>query len=669
MTRRCFAYLFSSLLLVVSCGQRRTTNYQLLTNDILLITIDTLRADSVGYSGNAHVRTPFLDSLAARGIVFTNAHAHNVVTLPSHVNILTGLYPWQHGVRDNAGFVLDPKFPTVASMLRAKGYATGAFIGAFPLDARFGLNHGFDVYDDNYGKRDTSTDFVMQERPASAVLDAAAKWWTSNAGRKRFMWVHLYDAHAPYRPPPQFTNPDPYLGEIESVDDALSKQLVPLISNDTLVIVTGDHGEARGDHGELTHGLFAYESTLKIPLIVAGAGIAHRVEAGYVRHIDIAPTILARAGVEPSHDMKGASLLDAIGHRDTYFEALSASLNRGWAPLTGVIHSGDKYIELPLSELYALPDEQHNLRDERRRDADTARQLLASMHGSIARAQVSAEEATQLRSLGYVAGNANAKASYGRDDDPKNLIAIDTKMHDVIDAYEHGDLAHAVALSREVVRAQPDMPAGLELLAFTLQQSEHVDEAIALYRRLKSDDAKVQLALLLSETGRSAEATQILAPMSNNIDALNAYGIALSDQGKLDDAMRIFTRVLQSDPNNAPALQNLGITALRRDDLNAAREHLDRALALNPRLPLALNTRGVVYAREHDFPHAVELWNRAVAADPRQYDALFNIGLVEGRAGHTAAAREALRRFVKSAPPARYADDIKTARQALASLQ
>src|SRR5436305_11241340 len=198
MTRRFFACLFSSLLFVVSCHERRATNDKLLSNDVLLITIDTLRADSVGYAGNAHVRTPFLDSLAARGVVFTNAHAHNVVTLPSHVNILTGLYPWQHGVRDNAGFVLDPKFPTLASILHEKGYATGAFIGAFPLDARFGLNHGFDLYDDNYGKRDTSTDFVMQERPASAVLESAAKWWTSNNGRKRFMWVHLYDAHAPY---------------------------------------------------------------------------------------------------------------------------------------------------------------------------------------------------------------------------------------------------------------------------------------------------------------------------------------------------------------------------------------------------------------------------------------------------------------------------------------
>src|SRR5436305_10839129 len=146
MTRRFFACLFSSLLFVVSCHERRATNDKLLSNDVLLITIDTLRADSVGYAGNAHVRTPFLDSLAARGVVYTNAHAHNVVTLPSHTNILTGLYPYQHGIRDNAGFTLDAKHPTLGAMMKRAGYATAAFVSAFPLDSRFGLNAGFDVY-------------------------------------------------------------------------------------------------------------------------------------------------------------------------------------------------------------------------------------------------------------------------------------------------------------------------------------------------------------------------------------------------------------------------------------------------------------------------------------------------------------------------------------------
>ncbi|MEA2570461.1 MAG: hypothetical protein QOI24_2462 [Acidobacteriota bacterium] len=651
--------------------------------DIILVTIDTLRADSVGFAGNTRVKTPFLDRLASQGIVFTNAHAHNVVTLPSHVNILTGLYPYQHGVRDNAGFTLDAKHATVAKLLHDAGYATGAFVGAFPLDARFGLNQGFDVYDDNYGKGAASLDFVIQERPASAVLDAATKWWRGTEGKPRFMWVHLYDPHAPYRPPPPFDaqyRDDPYLGEIAATDAALATALGPIVDANpkTLVVVTADHGEARGDHGELTHGLFAYESTLKIPLIVRDGVTPHRSEPAYVRHIDIVPTLLARAGVAKPPPLLGASLLDRIDARDSYFEALSTSLNRGWAPLTGIIHAEHKYIDLPLAELYDLtrdPAEKDNLRDTQRRDVGDARKLLASLHAeaNVGDRNISAEEAARLRSLGYVAGTATAGSSVA--DDPKNLVALDNKMHDVIDAYERHDMARALRFAKEVVAERPNMAAGRELLAFVLQQSERVGDAIANLREsvrtnTASESMRIQLGLLLTETGSTQDAIATLAPLANgsNPDALNAYGIALADAGRFDDAASQFQRVLQLDANNAPALQNLGIVALRRDDGASAKNFLTRALALNPRLPLALNTMGVVYARENDFPHAVEMWNRAVAVDPRQYDALFNIGLAEGRAGHREEARKALQRFVDTAPPARYAADIATARQALASL-
>ena len=653
--------------------------------DVILVTIDTLRADAVGYSGNTRVKTPFLDRLAGEGVVFTNAHAHNVVTLPSHVNILTGLYPYQHGVHDNAGFKLDAKYETLGTMLHRDGYTTGAFIGAYPLDARYGLNAGFDVYDDNYGKGAASLDFANQERPASAVLEAAVRWWRANEGKKRFLWIHLYDAHAPYLPPQPFAREyasDPYLGEVAAVDDALDAQLAPIIDADrnALVIVTADHGEGRGDHGELTHGLFAYEATLKIPLIVRAPGLKHRVEPAYVRHVDIVPTVLDVLAIAKPAVLPGASLLGKIEPRDAYFEALSTSLNRGWAPLTGVIHRGEKYIELPIAELYDLPRDPReltNLRTDRRRDADEARQLLLTMHSNAPSSRnVTSEEAARLRSLGYVTGADSSKTSYTAADDPKNLVALDNKMHEVIDAYEHHDVARALALAKEVVAARPDMAAGRELLAFVLQQSENVPAAIenlraAIRKGAQTDGIRVQLGLLLTESGKTAEAVQILAPLAsgNDPDALNAYGIALADEGKAGDAARQFNRVLQLDPNNAPALQNLGIVALRRDDVASAQSYLARALALNPRLPLALNTLGVVYARQGDYAHAVESWNRAVAIDSRQYDALFNVGLVEGRAGHVNEAKAALSRFVATAPKDRYAADIATARQALQGWQ
>jgi arylsulfatase A-like enzyme/Flp pilus assembly protein TadD len=673
------------MLFLIACGSKEAPQAPTAPpGDIILITIDTWRADAAGFAGSKSVKTPYLDSLAARGIVFTNAHAHNVITLPSHTNILTGLNPYQHGVRENAGFILDPKYTSVAETLRENGYATGAFVAAFPLDARFGLNQGFDVYDDNYGKGRASIELTMLERPADAVLQAANTWWQSAAGRKRFLWMHLYDPHAPYTPPEPFAatyRQQPYLGEVAAVDDVLSRRLAPMLGADTTLIITADHGEALGDHGELTHGLFAYESTLKVPLIVVAPETRARSESAYVRHIDIAPTILARAGLTVPATLPGQSLLGALKPVETYFEALSASLNRGWAPLTGIIQGGDKYIDLPLPELYDLgddPAEEKNLLQERRREVAAARKVLAGMK-VIARPNrtTGAEEQASLRSLGYLAGASSSDREPTIADDPKNLVHVDKQIHEVIETFQGGRTSEAVRLARKLVADQPRMAAGRELFAFVLQEDERVDEAIDVLARLTaegaaSDSSKVQLALLLTETGKSAQAATILAPIvarAANADNLNGYGIALADQGRLNEAVQQFRRALELDPNNAPAWQNLGIVALRANDVRAAQENLTRALALNQRLPLALNTLGVVYARQNDDARAVDAWQRAVALDPKQYDALFNIGLVAGRNGRVEEAKRALNQFVRTAPKSRYGNDLATARQALAALE
>lgn len=642
--------------------------------DIILVTIDTWRADAAGFAGNARVKTPFIDSLAARGVVFTNAHAHNVVTLPSHVNILTGLNPYEHGVRENAGYVLDAKVETLAERLRAAGYATGAFVAAFPLDKRYGLGQGFDVYDDNYGKGRASLDFKVEERSAGAVLASAAKWWQSVSGRKRFLWVHLYDPHAPYAPPEPFASEyrdAPYLGEVAATDHALSAHLAPLIAGDTIVIVTADHGEALGDHGELTHGLFAYEATLKVPLIVIAPGVKPRREAAYVRHIDIAPTLLERAGVRAQ--LPGQSLLQPIEERDTYFESLSTALNRGWAPLTGLIRKEKKFIDLPIAELYDLagdPAEAKNLYGELRREAAAARTALEALKvAPQAGRTISTEETARLRSLGYFAGGPSSEKPTAADD-PKNLVQLDTKMHRIIELYERDQREEAVRLAREVVQERPKMNAGRELLAFVLQETDRVEEAISVLRTLGSTSSKTQLALLLSETGKAAEALPIIEPLAksgSDPDVLNAYGIALAQLGRSAEAAQQFQRVLDLDPNNAPAYQNLGIAALSAGDLRAAEENLNRALQLNPRLPLALNTLGVVYVRKGDAAAAQDAWKRAFELDRRQYDALFNLALIAAQRGDEAESRRALEEFVRIAPRSRYAQELARARAALAN--
>ena len=332
--------------------------------NVLLITIDTLRADALGAYGNTRAVTPLIDRLAQGGLRFDNARAHNVVTLPSHANILTGRLPIDHGVRDNSGFRVPANEETLATWLKARGFRTGAFVSAFPLDSRFGLARGFDEYDDRFVDATARPAMLEQERPGTATVAAAARWIASQDG-KWFCWVHLYEPHFPYAPPPPFDArfaSDAYAGEVAAADDALRPLLQPILeagsSTPTLVVLTSDHGESLGDHGEATHGIFAYDATLKVPLIVYYPPLLEpRTIATPAGHVDIAPTILRALGIESFAGLRGRSLIDDPRREPqevTYFEALSGSLNRGWAPLTGIVANGMKYVDLPVAELYDL---------------------------------------------------------------------------------------------------------------------------------------------------------------------------------------------------------------------------------------------------------------------------------------------------------------------------
>jgi len=655
--------------------------------DIILVTIDTLRSDGISFTGSTRSSTPFLDELARGGVYFQNAHSHNVVTLPSHSNIVTGLLPYQHGVRENAGFVLDPKHKTLAAYLKQRGYATGAFVAAFPLDARFGLGADFDVYDDEYPEGSKPKAYVVPERPATEVVAAAQRWFDSVEAKPRFLWVHVYEPHAPYTPPSPYREKHkdrPYYGEVEYVDQVLGGFLRPILEKkrDTMVIVTADHGEGMNEHGEATHGVFAYEETLHVPLIVYEKDtIKPRVEKGYVGHIDIVPTIFERVGIPQPKEMTGGSLLRIDKPRDTYFEALTANINLGWAPLVGMIHDGHKYIDVPLPELYNLPAdplEKKNVFSEDRRMTNRIRQLLASQApapGPVER-NLSMEEQKKLISLGYLAGTAAQKKEYTEHDDPKNIIHLYTRMMDAIGEYQKGAIGEAIQISRKLIAERPEMSMARDFLAFLLLENESGEEAEALIRQAiangtANDAIRKRLGMILSESGRAEEAVKVLEPFADSRDPelLNAYGIALADMGRYPDAVRQFERALRVDTTNATAYQSLGVVALRTGDVARAEQFLSRALALNDEMPLALNTMGVVYARRNDMPRALQSWQRAVALDPKQFDALFNIGLVAGNAGRYDESRRALEQFVKTAPKDRYAKDIATAQGALRALR
>lgn len=659
--------------------------------NVLLVTIDTLRADALSsYGGRA--ATPNLDRLAREGERFTFAHAHAVVTLPSHASILTGLYPFQHGVRDNSGFRLEPSHVTLAARLKARGFATGAFVGGFPVHSQFGLSRGFDVYDQQFGEHAAASDFSVPERLAPAVIAAARGWIERQQGRW-FAWVHLFDPHAPYRPPEPFASRyanDPYVGEVAATDAALG----PLLDwirdrsgRSTLIVVTSDHGEALGDHGEQTHGLFAYESTLRVPLIVAQLGRStpplldrfRRSALGSVldtpvRLVDIVPSVLDALDLPAAAELPGRSIFSPRGpDSPSYFEALSASLNRGWAPLTGVMLERDKFIDLPIPELYDLgrdAAEQHNLEGAR---PDRARVLQAQLRSfaattDTARRQEDPSTTEKLRSLGYVTGRAEPKARYSEEDDPKRLVRIDGAIHEAIDLFERGRPADAASIYHRLIQERPGMTLAYKHLAFLEWETGQRDAAIATLRKALASGAadpelEAKLGAYLSQQGHGTEALAHLeraaASDAADLDTLNLLAIGYARSGRSAEAIQTFRRILTIDPQNAMAWQNIGTAELRAGRLAAARDAFEKAIAADRGWSPAYTGLGAVKLRMGDREGAIAQWKTAVELDRSNFDALFNLGTELINAGRTAEARPYLDRFVSEAPPSDYLPDIR----------
>jgi len=661
--------------------------------DVLLVTIDTLRADALGCYGNASVETPWIDRLAGDGVRFEQAHAQNVVTLPSHANILSGQYPLRHGVRDNSGYRFPSGTATLATLLKAAGYATGAFVSAFPLDSRFGLDRGFDVYDDRLGDPEARTAFLMLERPGARTVAAAEKWRTAQTG-PTFTWVHLYEPHFPYVPPEPFASryaQSPYHGEVAYADSLLAPLLRPLIGagreGRTLVVLTADHGEGLGEHGEKTHGIFAYETTLHVPLVLFAPRLfGPRVVAERVRHVDIVPTVLDALGLAAPDGLSGRSLLPLAAGRaldrvpPSYFEALSSSVNRGWAPLTGLSRDRFKLIDLPLPELYDLDADPH----ETRNLAAGQTSLLESLRGDLgrmrsedrgpARGEESAETRERLRSLGYTSAAAAPRARYTEADDPKRLIGLDAEIQDVVTLYQAGDLPEALVRVRHVLAERPDMPLALQHLGFLQREMGDLAGAVATLKRAvaaspEDPDAAALLGAYLNESGRGREAAELLAPYAAakdpDLDVLMARGAALAQSGRIKDAVATFERALAIDPSNAAAKANLGTVYLTINDYPRARTLMEEALALDPDVSRAHNALGVIAAETGHPDEAIAHWKRAVELNPREWDTLFNLGKLLRRQGREAEARPYVQRFVDQAPPRQYEADIRELRASL----
>jgi arylsulfatase A-like enzyme/Flp pilus assembly protein TadD len=651
--------------------------------NVLLITVDTLRQDRVGAYGNRSGLTPHIDQLAAAGVRYAHAFSPAPLTLPAHASMLTGLLPRHHGIHNNTRVRLDEHVPTLATSLKRAGYRTGAFVGAFVLDGRFGLNQGFDEYDDRLPRGERAS-FHFAERRGAEVVTAAGNWISSAAG-PWFAWVHLFDPHAPYDAPPEYrAGRAPYDAEVAYADAMLGQLLARLSAahqlDSTLVLVTADHGESLGDHGEMTHGLFAYDSTLAVPLIINAPPIAPAVIDAPVSHTDLTPTILDLLGLAAAGPVDGLSLVRTPPpDRPLYFEALDASLTRGWAPLRGIVQSGWKYIDLPDAELYDLatdPGEQHN-RIDRDPHAELLKRTLRLASGpetAAPRVAMDTDAAARLRSLGYATGSSPRTMTPG--DDPKRLVALNERFNTALTAFDEGRPQQAIAAFLAILRERPDFVAARTSASTALVATGRGREAVDLLRaglqqQPESPDLLAKLGAALSAAGDSAGAIDALERArragDEGPDVLNQLAVVLAGTGRANDARAIFHTLIDRHPGSATAWFNLGLFELQHRQRDEAVAAFRRASAIDPSYGDAWNALGAALV-DRDTLGAIDAWRRAERLLPRDYDLLFNLGMVLADSRTPSEAIPYLRRFAQEAPRDRYANDIARVAATLARL-
>jgi arylsulfatase A-like enzyme len=600
--------------LVFACG-RTSGDRPANARNLILFTIDTLRADRVGAYGYRAARTPTIDSLAREGVVFTDAFAAAPITLPAHASILTGRYPPGHGARHN-GIRVSANVPTLAESLTRSGFATAAFVGAFPLDRRFGLNRGFGTYGDQMPRARGGQ--PANERPGRDVADEAIEWLGQHRSSRFFLWVHLFEPHAPYgnardgRP-----TSVRYDDEIAEIDRQVGRVLEAVADQraGTLVAFTADHGEAFGEHGEIAHSIFVYDTTLRVPLILAGASLPAKQVDVPVSHVDLAPTLMRLLGVTPL-DADGIDLNPVIDgrsvpSRDLYAESFAPLLDFGWSPLRSIRADGWKFIEAPRSELYEVSrdaSEQHD-----RASADTARvdgmRERLNRYGAAPDLQrnlfsnLDRDARARLMALGYVSGSG-ARTSVRPD--PKDRRELAAHLSRVISGELHGKSLETAL--EAILRLDPDNPQAHLRLGYVLQESARCGEAIPHFERamaaqLPTADAHLGLAACQTATRRFNEAIRTLQGADriepDNPVVIANLGLVLSDSGRPAEGLPHLQRALTLDPSFNQARFHLAIALARmgRHD-EASKEARELLRRLPPDAPQRSEVERLIRALE-----------------------------------------------------------------------
>ncbi|MBE0461648.1 MAG: sulfatase-like hydrolase/transferase [Candidatus Aminicenantes bacterium] len=661
--------------------------------NIVLITLDTTRADHLPCYGYSGVKTPHLDSLANRSILFEQCTASSPLTLPSHASMMTGLYPTYHGVRVNGNTALSGVHLTLAELFAQQGYQCGAFIGAFVLDGRWGLKQGFNHYDDRFDLRKyKQLDLGLVQRPGNEVVNAALSWMENQKENPFFTWIHLFDPHAPYEPPePYFSEYNTgisglYDGEIAFTDEQIGRIISWLDKNGlgrkTIIAIMGDHGEGLGDHNEMAHGYYIYDYAVQVPFLIATPfEDFHGIRiSSQVRTIDLYPTVLEMVGIEVPEENQGESVLDMIFHPDknkdyyAYCESLTPNIHYGWSPLYSLRTVKYKFIDAPRPELYDLiedPKELNNVRDKFPKIAQKFKEVLDQIieESSLEApkpeaANLDHETLQRLAALGYIGAPVSKRSSHKngkRLADPKDKLHIYESVQRVGELFNREEYTQATEILESVLQEEPKIPQALLLLATCYTELDRREEAKAQYDIILKDDpnsiqALIGLANLLSEEGKKEDVIalckQILSVDNRNTQAYTILGEVYIEENDHSTALPYLEKAVEIQPKLTRNRLNLAVCFVGLNQYDRAENILKDILIEYPKFPLAYYHLGLLYEEQGKLEEALKAYSEEVTLYPNHFKARFNLGKLLYKFGDQKGYIEQMREVIRIAPEA-----------------
>lgn len=664
--------------------------------NVLLVTLDTTRADRLGCYGYKKAKTQNLDSIAANGVQFMNSYCQIPLTTPSHCSILTGTYPLYHQVRNNGNYSLSPDLTTLAEILKGRGFQTAAFVSSFTVDSRLGLDQGFDVYDDNFVEEQAFKS-LNSERKAEKVFASFSRWLDENQSGQFFCWVHFFDPHLPYDPPSPFReefSDDPYDGEIAYMDHYTGKVVEKLreknLLENTLIILAGDHGEAFGEKEEAGHGIFLYEGTMRVPLLFYAENHLPRglTLEPRVRLIDILPSILDLLDIPVPEDIQGQSLLPYINGKKkddltSYIETYFPRENHGWSELTGLVDGDWKYIQAPREELYNLkidPEEIQNAASQEPKVLQEKKKkleeiiILSSSKIEAKKREMTAEELERLRSLGYT--SYSKESSDKNLPDPKDRIA-ELRMFTQAENYEfQGNFQEAAKIYEQILSLRPDTPQSYVNLALVNAKMGRFEEAIRIFEQgiEKIPDSEILLSRLghtFMAMGRLKKTLdtfdRVLKNNPRHFDALLASAWCMNLMGQKEDAQDYYRKALEVEPENKFARTNYALILATSGKIAQAIEIYISLKRDYPDDSKILQDLGIAYGYVGDISRSIENLERAISLHPTPV-AYYNLAVAMKKVGNLEEAHRYLKLYLEN-PEGESEESISRVRAELQNLE